>query len=117
LKQYVSDKTNWRAMLQKENQQIDLLAEKQRLLKLAEKELKNFLEKYKSVDVEVDEAVSVKLTYPIISYPKKINALSLEKTQRLTGKLLGIKGQYLILDSGVINIRKYGGYQIRFQVE
>lgn len=28
------------------------------------------------------------------------------------GRLLGIKGQYLILDSGVINIRKYGGYNV-----
>jgi hypothetical protein len=26
--------------------------------------------------------------------------------------LLGIKGQYLILDTGVLNIRKYGGYEV-----
>ena len=25
---------------------------------------------------------------------------------------MGIKGQYLIFDSGVINMRKYGGYHI-----
>ncbi len=28
------------------------------------------------------------------------------------GTLLGIKGQYLMFDSGVINMRKYGGYQL-----
>ena len=31
-----------------------------------------------------------------------------------TGKLIGIKGQYLILDTGVLNIRKFGGYEITF---
>jgi len=28
--------------------------------------------------------------------------------------LLGIKGQYLILDNGVLNVRKYGGYETAF---
>ena len=28
------------------------------------------------------------------------------------GVLLGIKGQYLIFDAGVINMRKYGGYEL-----
>ena len=26
--------------------------------------------------------------------------------------LTGIKGQYLIFDTGVINLRKYGGYRL-----
>jgi hypothetical protein len=26
--------------------------------------------------------------------------------------LVGIKGQYLILDTGVLNLRKYGGYRL-----
>ena len=30
--------------------------------------------------------------------------------------LLGIKGQYLLLDSGVINIRKFTGYQVEVAV-
>jgi hypothetical protein len=33
------------------------------------------------------------------------------------GELQGIKGQYLILDTGVINIRKYTGYNIEFSAE
>jgi hypothetical protein len=32
----------------------------------------------------------------------------------VSGVLQGVKGQYLILDTGVINIRKYTGYQVRF---
>jgi hypothetical protein len=31
----------------------------------------------------------------------------------LEGTLMGIKGQYLILDTAVINMRKYGGYHLQ----
>jgi hypothetical protein len=41
----------------------------------------------------------------------------LEKTPQIEGTLLGIKGQYLILDNGVLNVRKYGGYEIAFSAE
>jgi hypothetical protein len=33
---------------------------------------------------------------------------------QVTGVLQGIKGQYLILDTGVLNLRKFGGYEIMF---
>ena len=33
----------------------------------------------------------------------------------MEGRLEAIKGQYLILDSGVINIRKYGGYLVSLE--
>ena len=29
---------------------------------------------------------------------------------------MGIKGQYLILDTGVLNIRKFGGYEVDIEV-
>ena len=29
---------------------------------------------------------------------------------------MGIKGQYLILDTGVLNIRKFGGYEVDIKV-
>ena len=32
------------------------------------------------------------------------------------GTLIGIKGQYLIFDTGVINMRKYGGYLLSLTV-
>jgi hypothetical protein len=28
--------------------------------------------------------------------------------------LQGVKGQYLLLDTGVINIRKFSGYEVEF---
>jgi hypothetical protein len=30
----------------------------------------------------------------------------------IKGRLNGIKGQYLLLDTGVLNIRKFGGYEL-----
>ncbi|RUM80989.1 MAG: DUF2797 domain-containing protein, partial [Candidatus Thioglobus sp.] len=35
-----------------------------------------------------------------------------DKTPLISGLLKGIKGQYLILDVGVLNIRKFGSYNI-----
>lgn len=43
----------------------------------------------------------------ITAYPAKINSFNLDKDPVAEGTLLGIKGQYLMFDSGVINIRKY----------
>jgi len=41
-------------------------------------------------------------------------SINAEKTPLVEGTLLGIKGQYWLLDTGVINIRKYTGYQVSF---
>ena len=50
--------------------------------------------------------------YPQWADPTKIVSLDLDKNPRVEGTLQGIKGQYLILDSGVINIRKFTAYQV-----
>ena len=50
--------------------------------------------------------------YPVMQYPAKVTSHNLDKTPQVSGVLLGIKGQYLILDSGVINLRKYSGYKM-----
>ena len=49
-------------------------------------------------------------------WPDKIRTHNLDKEPMATGRLQGIKGQYLILDTGVINIRKYTAYNVRVQV-
>ena len=57
-----------------------------------------------------------KIRYPVLEYPEKISSHSLDKTQEVQGKLLGIKAQYLILDTGVINIKKFQGYEVSIQM-
>jgi len=55
------------------------------------------------------------LDYPALKYPAKVNSFNLDKQALVEGKLDAIKGQYLILDNGVINIRKYGGYLVSLE--
>ncbi len=50
--------------------------------------------------------------YPVLTYPTKIKSFNLDRTAEVGGRLQGIKGQYLIFDTGVINLRKYSGYRV-----
>ena len=53
------------------------------------------------------------IEYPVFQYPKKIKTLNLEKTHHYSGKLKGVKGQYLIFeDNTVFNIRNSEGYKV-----
>ena len=47
-----------------------------------------------------------------LSFIEKIKSLNFDKQAEIEGILMGIKGQYLILDTGVLNIRKFSGYNI-----
>ena len=62
----------------------------------------------------VEDGEVTRLQYPVQQYPTKVVALNLDKQPEIEGQLLGIKGQYLILDMGVINLRKYTSYRISF---
>ena len=55
-------------------------------------------------------------TYPVAQYPEKVKSHNLEKLPVLEGELQGIKGQYLILDQAVINLRKYTGYEVALEI-
>ena len=61
------------------------------------------------------DAETVTIRYPVQQYPEKVKSLDIEKLGTIEGKLWGIKGQYLIFDVGVINVRKYTGYTWRVQ--
>lgn len=64
---------------------------------------------------EDDEVVNIE--YPVLSYPDKVKSVGFDKIPTIEGKLLGIKGQYLLLDNDrVLNIRKHEGYIINFNV-
>jgi len=60
----------------------------------------------------LDQELPREFIYPVEQYPEKIKSHNLDKTLKIRGVLQGIKGQYLILDTGVINIRKYTGYEL-----
>ncbi len=105
LKQHVSDRTHWQKMLKNVlAESIDLESEKHRLASLLPEDLRGF--------VGADDTVT-ELRYPVLEFPTKVKSQSFDKTPDIAGTLLGIKGQYLLLDGGrVLNIRKHGGYEI-----
>ncbi|MCP4468415.1 MAG: DUF2797 domain-containing protein, partial [Halieaceae bacterium] len=61
---------------------------------------------------ELPDEPETRIQYPVIEYPVKVSSFNLDKAPVAEGTLMGIKGQYLIFDAGVINMRKYAGYHI-----
>lgn len=99
------DKTNWRKMLKGDISEIDLLAKREVVLT-------EFAELIRKYDAKILAPKVYAFNYPVEQYPQKISSLSLSKRPIIEGKLLGIKGQYLIFDCGVINIRKHQGHEV-----
>lgn len=116
LKQYVSDRTNWRAMLKNECVELNLVQERNRLLSEAQQAIQKAMGQFSDGDIRAMEDASViNIDYPVLEYPEKIVSLSLDKQPEISGTLQGIKGQYLIFDTGVLNVRKFGGYEVTFK--
>ncbi|MEK6480196.1 DUF2797 domain-containing protein [Catalinimonas sp. 4WD22] len=107
LKDQFTDKTNWRNMLkdvEREGLQLE------NYCKEAQMFLSDEVQEY-----VLDECPVTEIHYPVIEYPKKVKSLGLDKNPVISSKLLGIRGQYLILEDGeVFNIRNHSGYYISF---
>jgi hypothetical protein len=109
LKDHFADKTNWQKMLKNEVPDADLIRERANLKYLIPKEVQDYfhLEKEDLYD----------LHFPVMEFPKKVNSLNLDKTPNFSGKLMGIKGQYLMFQDGtVFNIRTYEGYVVKISL-
>lgn len=112
LAEFISDKTNWRAMLKGEPEPINLKEKADELIPEISLRLSKLRLEFGSDAVkELDESVQ-EIHYPISQYLSKISSFNFDKTPNVSGILLGIKGQYLIFDKGVINMRKFSSYQI-----
>ncbi|WP_350344337.1 DUF2797 domain-containing protein [Proteinivorax tanatarense] len=100
LMDYFADKTNWRGMLKNnEVKSLDQAIEKaQRLI----------TDKFHDVNLVKDDK---SIRYPWV-YPPKVKSINLDKINCFTSRLLGAKGQYLIFEDGVLNLKKYRGYNI-----
>ncbi len=66
--------------------------------------------------IQLDNNPLVTIKYPVLEYPSKITSHNFDKNNLVEGTLLGIKGQYLILDTGVLNMRKFAGYSAELLV-
>ena len=114
IKEHVSDRTDWRKMLKGIPEHVDLAAKQDELLKLAAKEIKSIEIEFGQSEIELLDEKQINIEFPVEAYPEKVKSLNFDKTPEIEGVLKGIKGQYLILDTGVLNIRKFGGYLVEF---
>lgn len=108
----MADKTNWRAILQGDSEPIDLQARAKTEIPLIEAALADIRERFGPDTIEALAADIVSISYPVSVYPDKIKSFNFDKNPVAEGTLIGIKGQYLMFDTGVINIRKFTGYEV-----
>lgn len=108
-KKHIADKTDWRKMLKGDAEEVNLLEWKEKLLALVRDDLKGL--EYKILDEP-----EYKFKYPVLKYPEKVASINLEKKPELVSKLMGVKGQYLIFEAGVLNIRSHSGFEVMIEV-
>jgi hypothetical protein len=107
LKDFYADKTNWQNMLRDiQDDSIDLIEEKWQVCDELPADLSQYW-------LENDEILI--FNYPVAAYPSKVQSMTFDKEATISGKLFGIRGQYLYLDEQkVINLRRHTGYEIEF---
>ncbi len=109
LKEHISDKTYWKKMLQGTTEKIDLESIKNDLLPYIPKEGIPYICKGKNDSFSIE--------YPIKEPIKVVSSLNLGKTSSYSGKLVGIKGQYLLFEDGtVFNIRSNEGCKVLIDI-
>ena len=116
-KKHMDDKTNWRAMLKGNPELLNLSAIIAKTLPEVAKEISALQSEYGIDAVQFcDQAETVEIQFPVLEFPSKVTSFNFDKTPQINGRLMGIKGQYLLFDTGVLNLRKFAGYQIQFSV-
>lgn len=113
LRSQVADRTNWRALLKGDAEAVDLVAVRDQLFDSCGDGIRALQERFGLQAIQpLHDGEPLEIRYPVEAYPSKIVSFNLDKNPVAEGTLLGIKGQYLIFDTGVINIRKYTAYQL-----
>ena len=108
LKDYVGDKTNWRKMLKNDIEDENLVEWREHLKSYIPNEAKDYF---------IESNTETNIEFPVIKYPKKPKSLNIQKEQQYSGKLVGIKGQYLIFeDETVFNVRANEGLVVNIAV-
>lgn len=107
LKRLFSDRTDWRRMLLLSDPEVGeapLREARERALREVDLELREYM---------LPNEPLTSLSYPLISVPPKLVSVQLDKLPEVTGRLQGIKGQYLVWSDGrVLNVRNHMGYHV-----
>tara|TARA_B100000989_G_scaffold8650_1_gene5953 strand:+ start:4053 stop:4844 length:792 start_codon:yes stop_codon:yes gene_type:complete len=104
LKNVFSDKTNWRKMLTNDIEDLNIINNREDALNILGSEFKEYFKTNSKV---------FKFNYYRKNQINSVKSASLKKTDIIEGRLIGIKGQYLIFeDSTVFNVRSNEGYKV-----
>lgn len=113
LRSQVTDRTNWRALLKGEAEPLDLVAIREQIFDACAEGIVGLQQRFGLQAIQpVIDMEPIEIRYPVEAYLAKITSFDLDKTPVVEGTLQGIKGQYLIFDTGVINVRKFTAYQL-----
>lgn len=111
--EHIVDKTNWRKMLKGDNQYIDLYEVRDQLFEQTGVAFDNLEEELGNNQIALVEKEDIlEIEYPVLEFPTTVRSLTFKKQNIIEGILMGIKGQYLILDTGVFNVRNHSGHKV-----
>ena len=109
LKDVFSDRTHWRNMLKSATP--DAAA----LLEAKDEALDALGVAYEPFFDEEDEVHT--LEFPVLHHPEKVTSTKLDKAPVISGKLVGVKGQYWMWEDGrVWNVRAHAGSRVEIAV-
>jgi len=115
LREHVADRTHWQKMLKGNSDAVDLEEIRDSIVAQSESGLSVIEQKFGLLAIQrLYHQQIVDINFPVLEFPEKVKSLNLDKQPIVEGVLQGIKGQYLILDTGVINIRKFTAYNVQF---
>lgn len=106
--EHVADKTHWQKLLKGMPEELDLKKERDQILEKVAGRLGEF-------NPEMLDAQVLTFRYPVLEWPTKIKSYNPEKNPVIEDRLTGIKGQYLMFENGVINLRSNAGQLIRWE--
>ena len=117
LREHIADKTHWQKMLKGNAADVDLPTLRDELMARSEPELELLEQEFGLQALQrLYTENTTQIEFPVSVWPEKVKSFNLDKQPLIEGLLQGIKGQYLIFDSGVINIRKYTAYNVQLSV-
>jgi hypothetical protein len=115
LREHVADRTHWQKMLKGNSDPVDLEEIRDSIIAQSESGLSAIEQKFGLLAIQrLYHQQIVDINFPVLEFPEKVKSLNFDKQPIVEGVLQGIKGQYLILDTGVINIRKFTAYNVQF---
>ena len=108
--EHLPDKTDWRKMLKDTgDSDADLVQVRRQVIEQLDDNYQNY--------VLEEPGPVAKFGYPrLAGFEPKLKSLSFDKEPVVKGVLCGIKGQYLLFEEGVLNIRKHAGFHIEVSV-